>query len=224
MILKYFKKEKVESTERLGRRQVLGVIWWSKKQAGFEVASPAQTVSRPQSPHLSDGNNNPLSQRIVRIKLDSIYSCHIVGTQKWKLPLFFSSPTTLGIQNGVHVHSAICLGWPLYSTPSSRDICPCVLSNASDPSCLTLIAIPSGTHGFRVTMARKKSWNVTHQLFHVSFQNVIYNFSSQTTGQIGHMVLLEHKEAGKYEDHMNSVRSTCLCHWMKLSIPVGLYH
>lgn len=163
----------------------------------------------------------------MRIKLDTIYSLHIVGAQKWKFPLFFSSTTTLGIQNGVHVHSDICLGWPLYSTPSSHYICPCVLSVsnvASDPSCLCLTAIPSGTHGFQVTMARKKSWNVTHQLFNVSFQNATYNFSSQTTGQIGHMVLPGHKEAGKYEDHMNSIRSTCLCHRMKLSIPVGLHH
>lgn len=49
-------------------------------------------------------------------------------------------------------------------------------------------------------MARKKSQNVIHQLLNVSFQNVTFHFSSQTIGQIGHMVLLPgHKEAGKYE-------------------------
>lgn len=101
---------------------------------------------------------------------------------------------------------------------------PSLTSLASDPNCLCLRAITSGTHGPQVTMARKKSWNATHQLSSVSFHNVTYNFSSQTTGQIGHMVLPGHEEAGRYEDHMNSTRSTCLCHRMKLSIPAVLHH
>lgn len=80
------------------------------------------------------------------------------------------------------------------------------------------------THGFQVTTAIKKSWNVTHWLLNISFQSITYNFSSQTTGQIVHMVSSGLQEAGKYEEHMNSIRSKCVWHIMKLFILGRLHH